>query len=125
VPFLAPCYYALGIVLARYPRYRVDFCLLSAWGLVLMGLAWRAGPWTGHLVPGFWFVLAMALASWAWFAWRRWGASAISVSESVDASLTAIIAARVERPELPRRDPLVPHQPVTPPAMDKAQHGHD
>jgi hypothetical protein len=66
VPLLAPAYYGLSVVLARWPRYRLDFCLLSAWGLVLMGIAWWYGPWMAHLVPGFWLIQIAALAGWAW-----------------------------------------------------------
>jgi hypothetical protein len=64
VPLLAPAYYGLGVVLARWPLYRTDFCLLSAWGLVLMGIAWWYGPWMARLVPGFWLIQFAALTCW-------------------------------------------------------------
>jgi hypothetical protein len=66
VPLLAPAYYAIGAALARWPPYRAGFCLLSGWGLVLMGAAWWYGPWMAHLVPGFWLIQAAALVSWVW-----------------------------------------------------------
>jgi hypothetical protein len=66
VPLLAPAYYGLGVVITRWPHYRVDFCLLSAGGLVLMGIAWWYGPWMPHLVPGFWLIQLAALTAWAW-----------------------------------------------------------
>src|SRR5205814_377506 len=36
VPLLAPGYFGLAVLLARWPRYRPDFLLLSGWGVVLM-----------------------------------------------------------------------------------------
>jgi hypothetical protein len=71
VPLLAPGYYALGVILARWPRYRVDFLVLSSWGVVLMSIAWSSGPWVTHNLLAFWPIQAAALANWAWVAWRR------------------------------------------------------
>jgi hypothetical protein len=71
VPLLAPAYYALIVMLERWPAFRADFLLLSGWGLVLMAVAWCYGPWIPHMVPGFWPIQGAALASWAVLAWRR------------------------------------------------------
>ena len=35
VPFLAPAYYVLALLLKRFPEYRWDFYVLSGWGAVL------------------------------------------------------------------------------------------
>ncbi|HYV35155.1 MAG TPA: hypothetical protein VE988_05590 [Gemmataceae bacterium] len=71
VPLLAPAYFALAVILAQRPRWRADFLLLSAWGTVLMSLAWLQGPWDGHMAPGFWPILGAGLLSWMWLPWRR------------------------------------------------------
>jgi hypothetical protein len=71
VPLLAPGYYAMGAILARWPRYRADFCVLSVCGILLMSLACWNGPWTTRMVPYFWQIQAAAVASWTWVAWRR------------------------------------------------------
>jgi hypothetical protein len=63
VPLLAPAYYILVLFLREEPRQLRSFLLLSAWGLVLAALMWRAGPWTRHLIPFFWPIQAAALAT--------------------------------------------------------------
>jgi hypothetical protein len=71
VPLLAPAYYILGVLLRRRPRYRIDFLVLSCWGVLLVGLM-REGPWMMHMVPFFWPIQAAALATWAVVhCWRR------------------------------------------------------
>jgi hypothetical protein len=72
VPLLASSYYVLALLLREYPRYRVDFLLLSGWGLVLAALmAWH-GPWMKHMVPFYWPIVAATLLSWAGLhVWRR------------------------------------------------------
>jgi hypothetical protein len=63
VPLLAPAYLLLGLTLRLRPRFRIAFVLLSAWGGILV-LLMREGPWTKHVVPGFWLLQAAALLSW-------------------------------------------------------------
>jgi hypothetical protein len=124
VPLLAPCYYALGIVLSRFPHCRTDFCILSAWGLLLMGLAWWAGPWTGHLVPGFWFIVCLALASWALFAlWRR-SASAMALPDEVGASPPTVISARIKVPTGGTTDGPPPHVTASAPKWQRQDTVH-
>ena len=73
VPLLAPAFYILAVWLRDCPpAHRRDFCILSVWGMVLGVLMWRAGPWTPHLIPGFWAIQAAALASWLAAAVYRW-----------------------------------------------------
>jgi hypothetical protein len=74
VPLLAPAYFLIALLLCRCRRFRLPFLLLSAWGGVLV-LGMGEGPWSRHMVPGFWFIQATALASWGlchWLtAWRH------------------------------------------------------
>jgi hypothetical protein len=64
VPLLAPCYFALAVVLRHSPRAFGELLVLSAWGSLLAGIAWWYGPWIRHLVPGYWIIQTAALASW-------------------------------------------------------------
>ena len=63
VPFLAPGYYALAVLLRREPRYRAAFAILSLWGGVLGALMWWHGPWIRHMVPLYWPIVAAGLLS--------------------------------------------------------------
>jgi hypothetical protein len=98
VPLLAPGYYALAVVLARWPRYRVDFLLLSGWGVILMAVALRAGPWTAHMVPAFWPIHAAALVTWGWLAWRRSDHGVVPDGNSNDMPRTVLVARAVQLP---------------------------
>src|SRR5262249_33575111 len=71
VPLLAPAYYVLAVGLRRHPERRGGLRVLSAWGAVLAGVAWRYGPWVRHMVPGFWPMQAAALLCWLGFRLRR------------------------------------------------------
>jgi hypothetical protein len=64
VPLLAPAYYVLAVFLKHYPARRGDFLVLSAWGAVMMAVAWGYGPWMRHMVPGFWPLQGAALLCW-------------------------------------------------------------
>jgi hypothetical protein len=64
VPCLAPGYFLLAVLLRQCPRFRPDFLILSAWGLVLGILMWSKGPWMNRMVPGYWVIEAGALACW-------------------------------------------------------------
>jgi hypothetical protein len=64
VPFLVPGFWLLARVLAERPEFRRDFVALAAWGLVLSASAWLVGPWWGHNVPLFWWVLGGSLFTW-------------------------------------------------------------
>jgi hypothetical protein len=71
VPLLAPAYYALAVVLQRYPQYRVDFLILSGGGFLLMALAWWQGPWTITMILGFWPIQAATLTGWGLYRWSQ------------------------------------------------------
>jgi hypothetical protein len=61
----------IALVLREWPDRRRDLLVLSAWGTLMCGLAWRYGPWMGQMVPGYWPIVGLSLVSW-WAA-RRWG----------------------------------------------------
>ncbi|MDB5310541.1 MAG: hypothetical protein JWO38_4743 [Gemmataceae bacterium] len=71
VPFLAPSFWVLAVVLRDRPDLRPDFVALAAWGAVLAGLMWWKGPWTMRMVPLMWPVVGCALLTWGGIAYRR------------------------------------------------------
>ena len=68
VPFLAPGYYVLALLLRDLPQYRGDFAILSLWGSVLAAVMWWHGPWMQRMVPLYWLLVTAGLLSW--LAWR-------------------------------------------------------
>jgi hypothetical protein len=93
VPLLAPCYFAIAVLLRYNPRCTGELLVLSAWGAVLTGIAWCYGPWIRHMVPGFWHLQVAALMSWLTYRLlRRSVVSAVGRgSEPVD----TIVYARI------------------------------
>lgn len=71
VPFLAPGYWLLAMLLRDRPEFRADFLALSAWGAVLGGIMWSIGPWTQRMVPLMWPVVGCALLTWGAIEWSR------------------------------------------------------
>ncbi len=71
VPFLAPGFWLLAVVLRDQPARRPAFLALAAWGCVLGGLGVWAGPWAMRMVPLFWPVVGAALLTWAVVARRE------------------------------------------------------
>jgi hypothetical protein len=71
VPLLAAVYYLLALLLRQWPAYCWDFAVLSGWGIVLAAIMWWHGPWIRSLVPLFWPIQALALASWLACRWWR------------------------------------------------------
>jgi hypothetical protein len=71
VPFLAPGYWLLAVVLRDRAEFRADFVALSAWGAVLGAIMWWTGPWTPRMVPLMWPVTGCALLTWGMAAWSR------------------------------------------------------
>jgi hypothetical protein len=70
VPLLAPAYLILALAIRHSWRHRVDFLVLSVWGMLLVALM-REGPWMKHMVPFFWPIQTAAIASWAFCHYRR------------------------------------------------------
>jgi hypothetical protein len=72
VPFLAPGFWWLAVLLRERPEFRPDFVVLSGWGAVLAGLMWWKGPWTLRMIPLMWPVVGAAVLTWGIVVWRRW-----------------------------------------------------
>ncbi len=71
VPFLAPAYWLLAILIRDRAEFRADFLALSAWGSVLGAIMWWVGPWTQRMVPMMWPVVGCALMTWGAIAHTR------------------------------------------------------
>jgi hypothetical protein len=70
VPFRAPGFWLLAVVLRDRPGARPPFAVLSVFGVVLGALMWRVGPWSMRMVPLLWPLVGAALVAWAVTAWR-------------------------------------------------------
>jgi hypothetical protein len=71
VPLLAGGYYVLAVLLREHPRCRIDFLLLSGWGLLLTVFMIWYGPWMKHMVPFYWPIQAGILLTWGGLHIRR------------------------------------------------------
>lgn len=80
VPLLVPGFWLLARLLTDWRTFRLDFVVLTFWGLVLSWHTWSVGPWTIDPIPHFWDVAWAALWSWGvarvvaiiwWFVRRR------------------------------------------------------
>jgi hypothetical protein len=76
VPFLAPGFWVLAVLLRDRPGCRPGFVALAAWGGVLAAVMWWNGPWHPRMVPFLWPVVGAALTTWAGVAWGRRRAAA-------------------------------------------------
>src|SRR5438309_5918201 len=64
VPFLAPGFWLLAVILRDRPKRRMEFVALSVGGAVLAGLMWWKGPWAMRMVPLMWPVVGLTLIAW-------------------------------------------------------------
>ena len=71
VPFLAPSFWLLAVLLRDRPRLRADFAVLAAWGGVLGLVMWAKGPWAMRMVPMMWPIFAAAVLCWGAVAVSR------------------------------------------------------
>lgn len=71
VPLLAPGYLILVVFLHDRPHAEAELRILSAGGFVLGGLMWWRGPWNGHLVPGYWFIVSATGLAWVIYRVQR------------------------------------------------------
>jgi hypothetical protein len=78
VPLLAPAFLVLALYLRQNPDAFRSLLVLTAWGCVMMALAWPRGPWTFRMVPYYWFVAGAALVSWLVLGLRRRRSVAVS-----------------------------------------------
>ncbi len=65
VPFLAPAFYALALLLRDRLDFRRDYFVLSPWGVVLTAVLWWYGPADEPPLALLWPLVGAALASWA------------------------------------------------------------
>jgi hypothetical protein len=70
VPYLAPMFWIIALMLKDSPRYRIDLLWLTLIGLPFGILMWWQGPWTQWMVPGFWIWLG--IAGLGWLSIRIW-----------------------------------------------------
>lgn len=64
VPFLAPAYFLLALLLRSEPARVAEFVLLSIAGVGLAAIAWSRGPWTLRMVPLYWPIVVAGLIGW-------------------------------------------------------------
>jgi hypothetical protein len=104
VPLLAPGYLVLALVVRERPEQLGVLLLLSGCGLLLSVWMSVQGPWTVRMVPYFWPVQAVALASWYWLNRRLVHETA---SVDLDMSLKSLpwepVASRAAYPSRLRR----------------------
>jgi len=70
VPFLAPVFWLLAVILRDRPRLRPQFLTLAAGGAVLASFMWWTGPWTTRMIPFMWYVVGLTLIAWGIVARR-------------------------------------------------------
>jgi hypothetical protein len=109
VPLLAPAYYLLALFLQRHPAYRMDFVILSVWGMLLV-VFMREGPWIQHMVRFFWPIQVAALCSWALCHHLRRRTAKEGVFALTKSPFAATEAARYSSQ---RPDPSSPHRRAT------------
>jgi hypothetical protein len=64
VPLVVPGFWLLARLLTEWRTFRIDFLVLTVWGLILSWHMWTVGPWTIVPIPHFWDVVRAALWSW-------------------------------------------------------------
>lgn len=71
LPFLAPSYYWLALIVKSKPNVARDLLVLSAWGGLLVAMLIPGGPWSNRMLVLFWPIQLGAVVSWWWM--RRVG----------------------------------------------------
>jgi hypothetical protein len=66
LPFLAPAYYWLALLLREKPNCARDLLVLSAWGGLLTAMLIPGGPWSNRMLILFWPIQVAAFGSWWW-----------------------------------------------------------
>lgn len=90
VPFLAPGFWLLAVVLRDRPHLRPQFAVLSVCGAVLGVSMWWVGPWAMRAVPLLAPVVGVALMTWAVVVWRsRHAVEAPAAPEAIPAARRA------------------------------------
>jgi hypothetical protein len=57
VPWLAPAYLLIGILIRDWPRQRSVLVIATVWGTLLAAVMWHLGPWTARRVVLMWPVM--------------------------------------------------------------------
>ncbi|HVX14522.1 MAG TPA: hypothetical protein VHC22_25265 [Pirellulales bacterium] len=70
VPFVAPAYYVLAVLLRERPELARPLTFLTASGAVLSAVLWWRGPWEGTVPLVLWPLNAAALLAWPWIKAR-------------------------------------------------------
>lgn len=70
LPFLAPAFYLIALLIRERPTYAWDLAVLSTWGSLLTSLLWMRGPWNNKMLLLYWPIQGFALISWC--VVRRW-----------------------------------------------------
>lgn len=86
VPFLAPGFWVLAIVLQELPQYRPDFAWATTGGVVLAALMWQTGPWAEERGLALWptvGVTALGCGVIRYRAWRRGRTVPLAPAEEV------------------------------------------
>ncbi len=71
VPFIAPAYYVLAVLLRQRPDVARPLAILSAFGAVFSAVLWWRGPWEGTVPLLLWPINVAALLAWPWMRLRR------------------------------------------------------
>jgi hypothetical protein len=64
VPLLVPGFWVLARLLVEFPALKLDFVVLSAWGLVVSVLTWPGGPWLVVAPPRVDLIAWAAVVTW-------------------------------------------------------------
>lgn len=78
VPFLAPGFWLVALLVRRRPRCLIHLAWLTAWGLVIGYRAFNAGPWQNAPLPGLDLVAPVAFVGWGVIAVAESGRNAAS-----------------------------------------------
>jgi hypothetical protein len=81
VPFLAPAFWVLALILNELPERRTEFLVLTVGGFVLSAIMWAVGPWTTRMVPMMWPVVGITLLAWNSVYRGRGGRIAVRVPQ--------------------------------------------
>lgn len=98
LPFLAPGFWILGVLLRDWPELRADYLILCIGGAGLSAIMWVTGPWTVFMVPGMWYVVGATLLAWGTIAALRARAIRIGLlDEWIENPVRAVLKLRSGR----------------------------
>ncbi|MCE9561202.1 MAG: hypothetical protein K8U57_04030 [Planctomycetes bacterium] len=86
IPFLAPGFWLIGMLLRRRPNCIFDLAWLTACGLILGHDMLLAGPWKVESVPNLYFIGMLAAIGWGILGVIRTNCHEQPTSESVEAT---------------------------------------